>query len=53
MFLFLDLSPAEIKPAGSAPVISPDNKRLTLETDQKKPEPVPEVPKKKSRYLYS
>ncbi|XP_053378346.1 nuclear protein MDM1-like isoform X5 [Mercenaria mercenaria] len=48
-----DLSPAEIKPAGSSPVISPDNRRLTLESDQKKPEPVPEVPKKKSRQVRS
>ena len=44
-----DLSPAEIKAAGSTPVIAPDNKRLTLETGQSKPEPVPEVPRKKTR----
>ncbi|KAL4225978.1 hypothetical protein ACF0H5_013965 [Mactra antiquata] len=48
-----NLSPAEIKPAGSAPVISPNNKRLTMETDQKVPEPVPEVPKRKSRLYRS
>jgi len=44
-----DLSPVEIRPAGSAPVISANNRRLTLETDQVVPEPVPEVPKRKSR----
>ncbi|XP_060604300.1 nuclear protein MDM1-like isoform X3 [Ruditapes philippinarum] len=48
-----DLSPAEIKPAGSTPVISPDNKRLTLESGQSKPEPVPEVPRKKTRQVRS
>ena len=47
-----DLSPTEIPTAGSAPVIAPDNKRLTMESDQEKPEvkAVPRVPKGKARY---
>ncbi|XP_052781310.1 nuclear protein MDM1-like isoform X3 [Mya arenaria] len=48
-----DLSPAEIKPAGSAPVITPNNKRLTMATDQKQPDLAPEVPTKKNRAYHS
>ncbi|XP_052249226.1 nuclear protein MDM1-like isoform X6 [Dreissena polymorpha] len=48
-----DLSPAEIRPAGSAPVVGPNNKRLTQETDQKAPELAPEVPRKKNRQYRS
>ena len=43
------LSPAEIPTAGSKPVIAPNNKRLTMETDQKPVEPAPVVPRKKHR----
>lgn len=48
---FPDLSPAEIPAAGSAPVVAPDNKRLTMESDRDKPtvKAVPKVPKGKPR----
>ena len=48
---FPDLSPAEIPAAGSAPIIAPDNRRLTMESDREKPvaKAVPKVPRGKAR----
>ncbi|KAL3851710.1 hypothetical protein ACJMK2_015437 [Sinanodonta woodiana] len=49
-----DLSPAEIPTAGSAPVISPDNRRLTKETEEHEfPKAVPMVPKGVTRKFRS
>ncbi|KAK3610918.1 hypothetical protein CHS0354_017399 [Potamilus streckersoni] len=49
-----DLSPAEIPTAGSAPVISPDNRRLTKESEEhESPKAVPKVPKGVTRKFRS